>query len=57
MNRYFHGTVQKRIEKINDKLLVNPNGYEWLRAKGSYPVPKYCKYSETLMKWYQLIMT
>ncbi|HFM7204738.1 TPA: rhamnosyl transferase, partial [Enterococcus faecium] len=21
---------------------MNPNGYEWLRAKGSYPVPKYC---------------
>ncbi|HGL5634830.1 TPA: DUF1972 domain-containing protein, partial [Enterococcus faecium] len=27
---------------------MNPNGYEWLRAKGSYPVPKYCNYSETL---------
>ncbi|HFM8950061.1 TPA: DUF1972 domain-containing protein, partial [Enterococcus faecium] len=26
---------------------MNPNGYEWLRAKGSYPVPKYCNYSET----------
>ncbi|EMW5556473.1 DUF1972 domain-containing protein [Enterococcus faecium] len=51
MNRYVHETVQKkRIEKINGKLLVNPNGYEWLRAKGSYSVSKYCKYFETLME-------
>ncbi|HBM6379266.1 DUF1972 domain-containing protein [Enterococcus faecium] len=53
----FMGRFKKRIEKISGKLLVYPNGYEWLRAKGSYPVPKYCKYSETLMEWYQLIIT
>ncbi|HAP8890068.1 TPA: DUF1972 domain-containing protein [Enterococcus faecium] len=47
----------ERFKKINGKLLVNPNGYEWLRAKGSYSFPKYCKYSETLMEWYQLIIT
>ncbi|HBL8370089.1 TPA: DUF1972 domain-containing protein [Enterococcus faecium] len=57
MNRFVHGTVQKKIEKINGKLLVNINGYVWLQAKRSYPVPKYCKYSKTLMEWYQLIIT
>jgi rhamnosyltransferase len=40
---------KKRIEKIGGKLYVNPDGHEWLRAKWSYPVRKYWKYSEKLM--------
>jgi rhamnosyltransferase len=40
---------RKKIEKIGGKLYVNPDGHEWLRAKWSYPVRKYWKYSEKLM--------
>ncbi|HHD7875643.1 hypothetical protein ACPTKA_09235 [Enterococcus faecium] len=28
---------------------MNPNRHEWLLAKGSYPVRKYCKYYEILI--------
>ncbi|MGM0329862.1 rhamnosyltransferase [Enterococcus sp. AZ084] len=40
---------KKKIKKMNGKLYVNPDGHEWLRAKWSYPVRKYWKYSEKLM--------
>ncbi|OOR95865.1 beta 1-4 rhamnosyltransferase Cps2T [Haemophilus paraphrohaemolyticus] len=40
---------KKQISKLGGKLLVNPDGHEWLRAKWSYPVRKYWKYSESLM--------
>ncbi|EMF0334025.1 DUF1972 domain-containing protein, partial [Enterococcus faecium] len=45
----FIGHLKKRIDKINGKLFVNPDGHEWLRAKWSYPVRKYWKLSERLM--------
>ncbi|MBO0440374.1 beta 1-4 rhamnosyltransferase Cps2T [Candidatus Enterococcus ikei] len=45
----FINYYKKKIEKIGGKLYVNPDGHEWLRAKWSYPVRKYWKYSERLM--------
>lgn len=45
----FIGRIKKKIKEINGLLYVNPDGHEWLRAKWSYPVRKYWKYSETLM--------
>ena len=40
---------KNELRKYNGKLFVNPDGHEWLRAKWSYPVRKYWKYSERLM--------
>ncbi|HFQ3631888.1 beta 1-4 rhamnosyltransferase Cps2T [Enterococcus lactis] len=45
----FISRFKNRINKINGKLFVNPDGHEWLRAKWSYPVRKYWKFSERLM--------
>ncbi|MGM0218365.1 beta 1-4 rhamnosyltransferase Cps2T [Enterococcus sp. AZ126] len=45
----FINHYRKKIQKIGGKLYVNPDGHEWLRAKWSYPVRKYWKYSEKLM--------
>ncbi|MHC5247723.1 beta 1-4 rhamnosyltransferase Cps2T [Enterococcus sp. LJL90] len=45
----FIGKLKKKIDKLNGKLFVNPDGHEWKRAKWSYPVRKYWKYSERLM--------
>ncbi|MCS4487691.1 beta 1-4 rhamnosyltransferase Cps2T [Streptococcus sciuri] len=41
--------IKKKIKSINGKLLVNPDGHEWLREKWSLPVRKYWKISEQLM--------
>lgn len=45
----FIGRLKKRIQALGGRLLVNPDGHEWLRAKWSLPVRKYWKYSERLM--------
>ena len=45
----FIGTIKKKIKELGGKLLVNPDGHEWLRAKWSLPVRKYWKISEALM--------
>ena len=44
--------LKKELRKYNGILYVNPDGHEWLRAKWSYPVRKYWKYSESLMVKY-----
>lgn len=45
---FMHGLV-RQIHKIGGKVFVNPDGHEWLRAKWSYPIRKYWKFSEKLM--------
>lgn len=40
---------RKSIHKLGGKMIVNPDGHEWMRAKWSVPVKKYWKYSERLM--------
>lgn len=42
----------QEIHSIGGRLLVNPDGHEWLREKWSTPVQKYWKYSESLMVKY-----
>lgn len=39
----------KRIHALGGVLYVNPDGHEWMRAKWSYPVRRYWKFSERLM--------
>lgn len=48
----FIGQIKKKLNKINGKLFVNPDGHEWLREKWSKPVRKYWKESERLMVKY-----
>lgn len=45
----FANYFKKKIVKIGGKLLVNPDGHEWMREKWSMPIRKYWKYSEKLM--------
>lgn len=45
----FIGRFKRQVSELNGKLFVNPDGHEWLRAKWSYPVRCYWKYSERLM--------
>ena len=45
----FISGLKKKIRAIGGRLLVNPDGHEWLRAKWSLPVRKYWKFSEQLM--------
>ncbi|MDT2758656.1 beta 1-4 rhamnosyltransferase Cps2T [Enterococcus xiangfangensis] len=45
----FIGSLKKKIKQLDGKLFVNPDGHEWMRAKWSYPVRRYWKYSERLM--------
>ncbi|WEI93498.1 beta 1-4 rhamnosyltransferase Cps2T [Enterococcus casseliflavus] len=45
----FIGIFKREIEAIGGKLIVNPDGHEWKRAKWSYLVRKYWKFSERLM--------
>lgn len=48
----FISYFKKRIEKLNGKLHVNPDGHEWKRTKWSKPVRLYWKNSERLMVKY-----
>lgn len=45
----FMGAFKNEIEKIGGKIYVNPDGHEWKRAKWSFPIRKYWKFSENLM--------
>ncbi|OJG47082.1 rhamnosyltransferase [Enterococcus hermanniensis] len=45
----FIGSLKSKIKALGGKLFVNPDGHEWMRAKWSYPVRRYWKYSEQLM--------
>ncbi len=45
----FIGSLKKEIRDLKGRLFVNPDGHEWMRAKWSYPVRQYWKYSERLM--------
>ena len=45
----FISGLKKKIRAIGGRMLVNPDGHEWLRAKWSLPVRKYWKFSEKLM--------
>lgn len=39
----------KQIHNLGGKVLVNPDGHEWMRAKWSKPIRQYWKISEMLM--------
>ncbi|APX71953.1 DUF1972 domain-containing protein [Companilactobacillus allii] len=45
----FINHFKKELQQYGGTLFVNPDGHEWLRAKWSYPVRRYWKYSERLM--------
>ena len=40
---------RSKIKKLNIKVIVNPDGLEWMRSKWSYPVKKFFLLSERLM--------
>lgn len=40
---------QKKLKNLNIKVIVNPDGLEWMRSKWSYPVKKFFLLSEKLM--------
>ena len=39
----------RKLKKLNIKIIVNPDGLEWMRSKWSYPVKKFFLLSERLM--------
>lgn len=45
----FIGHYKKKIRKLGIKLLVNPDGHEWKRAKWNAVIRQYWKLSEKLM--------
>jgi len=45
----FIGVYKKKIEKLGGKLLVNPDGHEWKRAKWNWFIRQYWKISEKYM--------
>lgn len=45
----FIGHYKKKLEKLNCKLYLNPDGHEWKRAKWNKVIKKYWKISEKLM--------
>lgn len=48
----FISYFKRKIKALGGRLLVNPDGHEWLREKWSLPIRKYWKYSESLMVKY-----
>lgn len=42
----------KKVHKTGGKVIVNPDGHEWMRSKWSKPIKKYWKYSEKKMVKY-----
>ena len=42
------GGIHRRVQKLGGRLLVNPDGHEWLRGKWPLPVKLYWKVSEKL---------
>lgn len=42
----------KKTHKLGGKVIVNPDGHEWMRSKWSKPIKKYWKYSEGKMVKY-----
>lgn len=45
----FIGYYKRILAKLGVKVLVNPDGHEWKRAKWNYFIKKYWKFSEKLM--------
>lgn len=51
--KYFY----KEIHNLGGKVLLNPDGHEWMRAKWSKPIQKYWKISEqTMVRWSDLVI-
>ena len=42
------GGIQRQVQKLGGRLLVNPDGHEWLRGKWPWIVKRYWKLSERL---------
>ena len=40
---------KKKLQKLNCKVYINPDGHEWKRAKWNWLIKKYWKFSEKLM--------
>lgn len=49
---FFTGLYKRKLQKLNIKLYVNPDGCEWKRDKWNYFVKKYLKLSEKCMVKY-----
>lgn len=45
----FMGHYKRQLNRLGAKLYVNPDGHEWKRAKWSWIIRKYWKWSEQLM--------
>ncbi|MFP7412678.1 beta 1-4 rhamnosyltransferase Cps2T [Priestia filamentosa] len=45
----FFSKYKKLLEKLDVKVMVNPDGHEWKRSKWNYYIRQYWKFSEKLM--------
>ncbi|MBR3362473.1 MAG: DUF1972 domain-containing protein [Bacilli bacterium] len=43
------GLLKRKIRKLGVKVIVNPDGLEWMRSKWSFPIKKFFLISERLM--------
>ena len=43
------GLMKRKIKKLGIKIIVNPDGLEWMRSKWSFPIKKFFLISERLM--------